>query len=57
MTYAYPLWEIAADIHLLKLHRLQNKALRTTGNFPRHTPVRVLQAGFILQYAYDYIIN
>jgi hypothetical protein len=31
MTYACPAWELAADTHLLKLHRLQNKVLRTIG--------------------------
>jgi hypothetical protein len=29
MTYACPGWEFAADNHLLKLQRLQNKVLRT----------------------------
>jgi hypothetical protein len=36
MTYASPAREFAADTHLMKLQRLQNKVLRTTGNFPRH---------------------
>jgi hypothetical protein len=40
MTYACPAWEFAADNHLLKLQRLQNKLLRTIGNFPRRTTVR-----------------
>jgi hypothetical protein len=34
MTYACPAWEFAADTCLLKLQRLQNKVLRTIGNFP-----------------------
>jgi hypothetical protein len=38
-TYASPAWEFAADTHLLKLQRLQNKVLCTIGNFPRRTPV------------------
>jgi hypothetical protein len=42
MTYASPDWEFAADIHLMKLQRLQNKVLRTIGNYPRRTPVRDL---------------
>jgi hypothetical protein len=42
MTYASPAWEFAADTHLIKLQRLQNNVLRTTGNFPRRTPVRDL---------------
>jgi hypothetical protein len=31
MTYACPAWEFAAEIHLLKLQRLQNRVLRTIG--------------------------
>jgi hypothetical protein len=49
MTYAYPAWEFAADINLLKLQRLQNKVLRTTGNFP----VRELHMPFKVPYNYD----
>jgi hypothetical protein len=41
MTNACPAWEFAADNHLLKLQRLQNKFLRTTGNFPRRTPIAI----------------
>jgi hypothetical protein len=41
MTYASPAWEFA-DTHLKKLQHLQNKVLRTTGNYPRRTPVREL---------------
>jgi hypothetical protein len=38
MTYASPAWGFAANAHLLKLQRLQNKVLRAIGNFPRkHT--------------------
>jgi hypothetical protein len=55
MTYASPAWEFAAKTHLLKLQRLQNKVLRTIGNFPRHTPVRELHKAFNIQYIYDYI--
>jgi hypothetical protein len=35
MTYACPAWEIAADTCLLKLQRMQNKDLRTTGKFSK----------------------
>jgi hypothetical protein len=35
MTYACTAWELSADIHHLKLQRLQNKVLRTIGKFPR----------------------
>jgi hypothetical protein len=34
MTYASPIWEYdyAANAHLIKLQRLQNRVLRTTGD-------------------------
>jgi urease accessory protein UreF len=41
-TYASPAWESVADSHLLKLQRLQNKVLRTIGNFSKvHTGPRI----------------
>jgi hypothetical protein len=55
MTYACPACEFAADTHLLKLQRLQNKVLRNTDNFPRHTPVCELHKAFSIPYIYDYI--
>jgi hypothetical protein len=55
MTYDCPAWELAADTYLLKLQRLQNKLLRTIGNFPRCTKVRDLHTAFNLPYLYDYI--
>jgi hypothetical protein len=55
MTYAYPAWQSVADTDPLKLQRLQNKVLRTTGNFPQFTPVRDLHTDFNLSYVYDYI--
>jgi hypothetical protein len=39
------------------LHRLQNKVLRITGNFPRRTPIRDLHMAFKHPYVYDYIIK
>jgi hypothetical protein len=54
MTYACPAWEFAAECHLLKL-RLQNKVLRTIGNFPRRTSVRDMHEAFQIQCVYDYI--
>jgi hypothetical protein len=39
----------------MKLQRLQNKVLRTIGNFIRRTPVRDLHIAFIIPYVYDYI--
>jgi hypothetical protein len=43
------------DMYLLKLQRLQNKVLRTIGNFPRYTPVRDMYTAFNLSHVYDYI--
>jgi hypothetical protein len=47
--------EFAADTNLMKLQRLQNRVLRTIGNYPRHTPVRDLHLAFHIPYVYDYI--
>jgi hypothetical protein len=33
MIYVCSAWELAADTYLLKLQRVQNKVLRTTGTF------------------------
>jgi hypothetical protein len=55
MTYACPAWEFAVDTHLLKLQHLQNKVLRTIGNFPSPTPVCELHKAFNIPYIYDYI--
>jgi hypothetical protein len=55
LTYACPAWEFASDSHLLKLQRLQNKVLRTIGNFPRRTQVRELHKAFSIPYVYDYM--
>jgi hypothetical protein len=55
MTHACPAWKLAADTYVLKLQHLQNKDLRTTGEFPRCIPVRDLHTAFNLPYVYDYI--
>jgi ribosome-binding factor A len=47
-TYVCPAWEFAADNHLLKLQRLQNKVLGNIGNFGRRTPVGDLHIVFKL---------
>jgi len=57
MTYACPAWEFAADSHLLKLQRLQNGALRTTGNLPRRTLNGALHLAFKIPYVCDCIIR
>jgi hypothetical protein len=54
MTYVCPAWEFAADTHLIELQRLQNNVLRTTGNFPRRTPVREIHMAFHFVYVYNY---
>jgi hypothetical protein len=57
MTYACPAWEFAAECHLFKLQRLQNKVLRTIGNFPKPTSVRDIHKAFHIPYVYYYITN
>jgi hypothetical protein len=52
MTYACPAWEFAAEYHLLKLKRLQNKVHRTIGNFPKRTSVRDMHKAFHMPYVY-----
>jgi hypothetical protein len=47
MTYTCPTWEQdAADAHLLKLQRLQNRVLHAIGNLDRCTSVRELHVAF-----------
>jgi hypothetical protein len=55
MTYASPAWEFSANAHQMKLQRLQNKVLRTNGNYPRSTPVRDLHLAFQIPFVYHYI--
>jgi hypothetical protein len=55
MTYDRFTWDFAADTHLMKLQRVQNKVIRTIGNFPRRTPIRKLHEAFSIPYIYDYI--
>jgi hypothetical protein len=55
MTYAYRTWEYAADGHLLKLQRLQNRVLGAIGDLDRCTPVRELHVAIEIPYLYDYI--
>jgi hypothetical protein len=55
MTYVSPAWKFAAQTHLLKLQRVQNRVLRTIGNFPKHTSIRDMHAAFQVQYVYDFI--
>jgi hypothetical protein len=55
MTYACPAWEFTADSYLLKLQRLQNKVLHTTGNLPGCTPHRDLHMAFKIPHLYDFV--
>jgi hypothetical protein len=55
MTYACPTSEFAENIHLIKLHRLQNRVLGAIRNLDRSTPVRDLHLAFKIPYVYDYI--
>jgi hypothetical protein len=57
MTYACSAWEFAAECHLLKVQRLQNKVLRTISNFPKRTSVFDMHTAFHISYVYDYIIQ
>jgi hypothetical protein len=54
-TYACPAWEFAAECHLFKSQRLQNKVLRTIGKFPKRTSVRDMHKAFRIPYVYEYI--
>jgi len=55
LTYTCPAWEFAADSYLLKLQRLQDRALSTIGNLPMHTPIRDLHRSFKMPYLYYYV--
>jgi hypothetical protein len=55
MTYACPIWELAADTCLLKLQRLKNKVLRIIDNFPRRTPTRELHVAVIIPYIHEFV--
>jgi len=58
LTYACPEWELQADSYLLKMQRLQNRALRTIGNLPRHTPIRDLHRSLKVSiHIYIYVIT
>jgi hypothetical protein len=48
-AYACPAWEFAADTHLLKLQRLQNRVLQNTDNFPRCTNFPELQVPYVYE--------
>jgi hypothetical protein len=53
--YACSTWEFAADSHLLKLQRLQNKVLRTIDNLSRRKPTHDLHVVFKILYIYEFV--
>jgi hypothetical protein len=55
MTYACSTWELAAESHLIKLQRLQNKVLRVIGGLPRRTPTHYMHMKRQIPYVYDFI--
>jgi hypothetical protein len=55
MTYVCPAWEFAAETHLSKLQQVQNRVLRSIGNFPRDTSIQDMPVAFQIPYDYDYI--
>jgi hypothetical protein len=55
MTYPCPTWEFAADTDVLKLQHLQNKVLRTIGEFSKCTLVYELHMAFQVPYIEDYM--
>jgi hypothetical protein len=54
-TSACPIWEYAADVHLFKVQRLQNRVLRAIGNHDRRTQVREMHVSFKIPCVCDYI--
>jgi hypothetical protein len=57
MTYACPACQFAADTHLMKLQRLQNKVCRIIGKFKSNIPIRDMYISFKIPYVYNYIIK
>jgi hypothetical protein len=55
IIYVCPTWEFAADTHLMKLQRLQNRILRAIGDLERSTSARDFHLAFKILYVYDYI--
>jgi hypothetical protein len=57
MVDACPNWENAADPHILKLQRLQDRVLRAVGILDRRTPICDLKVTLRIPYVYAYIIE
>jgi hypothetical protein len=46
---------ILYQTHVLKLQGLQNKVIRSTSNFPRHTLFQDMHVALKIPYVYDFI--
>jgi hypothetical protein len=55
MTYICPTWETAANTHLMKLQRVQNRILRVIGDFARRTQIQNMHRELQIPYVYDFI--
>jgi hypothetical protein len=55
MTYACLARKSAADIHLMKLQRLQNGVLHIIGKFPRSTTNLDMHMVFQIPHVYNYV--
>jgi hypothetical protein len=55
ITYVCPNWEFAADTHLMKIQRLQNRVLCAIGDLDRRTPARDLLVAFKIPYFYGHV--
>jgi hypothetical protein len=54
MTYACPVWEFEAEIHILKLQRLQNGGFAPSA-ISQDTSIRNMHVAFQIPYVYDYV--
>jgi hypothetical protein len=55
MTYTSPTWEYAADSHLFKLQRLQNRVFRAIEYLHKCKLLRELHVAFEIPYMYYHI--
>jgi hypothetical protein len=55
MAYGRTAWELAADTHLMKSKRLQNKVIRIIGKHSRGTPTCYMRMALRITYLYEYI--
>jgi heme oxygenase len=57
VTHACPTWDYAADAHLLKLQRLQNRTIRAIGNLDRYTPATMTSLRHASREAYAAVVS